>query len=224
MKCDVYGENSIIIFFDNEPSAKQTLFIRRIDEKISQQLDYLIDSVASYTTLVVFYNINKASYKKILKDINVILTTQTLEKDITPKINHHKILVCYEDILAPDLKRVLEYNNINKEELIKLHSKKTYTVYSVGFIPNFAYLGILENKIATPRLEKPRKKVFPGSVGIAQNQTGIYPTLSPGGWNIIGRTPQNLQIAGDIEFVIGDKVDFVAINIDEYINQGGKYE
>lgn len=224
MKLSVYGENSLIIFFDDEPSNEQALFIRKIDETLYKELDYLIDSIASYNTLVIFYDINKISYKKTIQDISAILEKQKIEKNIIPNVNNHKIFVCYEDILAPDINRVIQHNNINKEELIRLHTKKTYTVYSVGFMPNFAYMGILENKIATPRLKKPRAKVLSGSVGIAQNQTGIYTQISPGGWNIIGRTAQNLQINGGIKFLIGDTVNFTQISLEKYIADGGKYE
>lgn len=222
MKCDIYGENSIIIFFENEPCDEQTLLIHQIDKKICNELDYVIDSVASYTTLVIFYAINQSNYTKALKDISSIIKQQKLKDDVLDSIKHHKIYVCYDDVLAPDLNRVLQHNNISKKYFIKLHTQKVYTVYSVGFMANFAYLGVLENKIATPRLAKPRNQVLSGSVGIAKNQTGVYPTTSPGGWNIVGRTPQNLQIDGEIKFTVGDKVEFIAINIDEYKHQGGK--
>ena len=106
------------------------------------------------------------------------------------------------------------------EEIIDLHTSKEYIVYTMGFSPGFPYLGGLDSKLDVPRLKKPRIKVEKGSVGITGNQTGIYPIESPGGWNIIGRTPLELfNSTSDFPSLLkpGDKVKFFEITtLDEF--------
>jgi KipI family sensor histidine kinase inhibitor len=103
-----------------------------------------------------------------------------------------EIQVAYGDDFGPDLEFVAQHNNLTPEEVIQIHTSGTYLIYMLGFTPGFPFLGGLSEKIFTPRLEKPRQLVPAGSVGIAKNQTGIYPIDSPGGWQLIGRTPIKL--------------------------------
>ena len=103
-----------------------------------------------------------------------------------------EIPVCYGGDFGPDLARVAAQAKLSPEEVIKRHSKATYLVYLIGFAPGFPYLGGLPKELATPRHAKPRMAVPAGSVGIAGEQTGIYPQVTPGGWNLIGATPQRL--------------------------------
>ncbi len=100
--------------------------------------------------------------------------------------------VCYGGKFGPDLGFVATSNNLSEEEVIRLHCQPDYFVYMLGFSPGFPFLGGLPEALHTPRLESPRKKVPAGSVGIANGQTGVYPITSPGGWQLIGRTPLNL--------------------------------
>ena len=129
---------------------------------------------------------------------------------------HHKIIeipVQYGGDFGPDLKRMSKTLNISEEKIIQIHSSTKYRVHMIGFMPGFPYLGGLDSRISFPRLDEPRLAVPEGSVGIAGDQTGIYPFSSPGGWNIIGRTnlrlfdskknPPNLIISGSyIKFKI----------------------
>jgi inhibitor of KinA len=125
-----------------------------------------------------------------------------------------QIPIRYGGEFGPDLESVAKLHDISPEEVVNLHSSATYTVYFLGFVPGFAYLGGLPESIATPRLQTPRKQVPRGSLGIAGNQTGVYPCSTPGGWQIIGRTPleifrpdrENMSLLS-----IGDRVQFVPI-------------
>jgi inhibitor of KinA len=125
-----------------------------------------------------------------------------------------EIPIRYGDEFGPDLENVAKLHSISPENVVELHASATYTVYFLGFVPGFAYLGGLPEKIATPRLQTPRKQVPRGSLGIAGNQTGIYPCSTPGGWQIIGRTPlemfrpnrENMSLLS-----IGDRVRFVPL-------------
>ena len=127
---------------------------------------------------------------------------------------HHKIPVCYDPVFAPDIMLIAEQKGLTPADVIEIHVSKIYRVYMIGFLPGFAYMGSVDSSIATPRLEKPRQLVMAGSVGIAGNQTGIYPLDSPGGWNIIGRTPIKLFDINSRDpcyFNPGDTVQFMPI-------------
>ncbi len=113
---------------------------------------------------------------------------------------------------GPDLADVAEFHKISAGEVIEQHSSADYLVYFVGFVPGFAYLGGLPEELATPRLPSPRKLVPAGSLGIAGNQTGIYPIATPGGWRLIGRTPIPMFEDGRSILTAGDHVRFVPID------------
>ncbi len=130
-----------------------------------------------------------------------------------------EIPVCYGGAFGPDLDDVARQHALSPEQVVHLHTGGDYLVYMVGFMPGFAYLGGLPDAIATPRRSSPRTAVPAGTVGIGGQQTGVYPLESPGGWNLIGRTPLRVF---DIErpepalLVTGDRVRFRAISLDEF--------
>jgi inhibitor of KinA len=122
-----------------------------------------------------------------------------------------EIPVYYGGEFGPDLEDVANMHGLTPEEVIRIHSGVTYTVYFLGFVPGFAYLGEVPDRIATPRVAVPRKKVEAGSVGIADNHTGVYPFATPGGWRLIGRTPLKIfrpDRAAMSLLRIGDEVRF----------------
>lgn len=130
------------------------------------------------------------------------------------------IPVCYDDEFGIDLNQMAGQKQISKEEIVRLHTSKQYRVYMIGFLPGFSYMAGVDERLITPRKEQP-VNVVPGSVGIAGAQTGIYPFHSPGGWNIIGRTPVQLFDPASKELVklkAGDRVQFYAISREEYNN------
>ncbi|MCR4954135.1 MAG: 5-oxoprolinase subunit PxpB, partial [Treponema sp.] len=131
-----------------------------------------------------------------------------------------RIPVCYDDQeFAPDLKIVCDHAKLTKDEVIKLHSSIDYLIYMMGFLPGFPYLGGMDERLETPRLQTPRTKIPAGSVAIGGEQTGLYPVESPGGWNIIGRTPLkvfDLNRAPKFLYKAGDKIRFVPISRAEF--------
>lgn len=136
-----------------------------------------------------------------------------------PQQRRIEIPVCYAPPLAPDLELLCRKKNLDASTAIQLHCSSWYRVYLIGFLPGFAYMGKVDDIIALPRRSNPRVRVEAGSVGIAGNQTGIYPMESPGGWNIIGRTPLKLFDSGRKEPALlhaGDLVKFTQITLDEY--------
>ncbi len=131
-----------------------------------------------------------------------------------------KIPVCYGDEFGPDLAYVAEHNALNLDEVIDLHSQAEYLIYMLGFTPGFPFLGGLDKRLHTPRRETPRSEVPKGSVAIANGQTGIYPLSSPGGWQLIGRTPLTLfqpQKDQPISYNPGDRLVFTPISKEEYL-------
>jgi inhibitor of KinA len=139
--------------------------------------------------------------------------------DALPPPRTVDIPVCYGGELGPDLEDVARQHGIGAQDVIDIHVGGDYLVYMVGFMPGFAYLGGLSSRIATPRRQTPRTAVPAGSVGIGGEQTGVYPLVSPGGWNLIGRTPRRIFDIGRPEpalLVTGDRVRFHATSADEF--------
>ena len=130
-----------------------------------------------------------------------------------------EIPVCYGGEFGPDIDTVADANELKIAEVIELHCQPEYSIYMVGFTPGFPFLGGLSEKLFTPRLETPRTLVPEGSVGIANNQTGIYPIASPGGWQLIGRTPLKLFAPwrkNPFLYQAGDRLKFKPISAEEY--------
>ena len=155
--------------------------------KVDEELERLgaLDVVPAYSSIAVFFDAPPAK-GAIERTEYVIDNIDTLSlESSTPLFREHRIVVDYDGV---DLDRVASYAGIDVDEVINLHLKSEYTVAMIGFLPHFPYLIGLDKRIATPRLEEPRKAVPAGSVAIGGSQTGIYPAVSPGGWNIIGRT------------------------------------
>ncbi|RTQ93888.1 5-oxoprolinase subunit PxpB [Lysinibacillus telephonicus] len=177
--------------FGQEINLSTFQLVTAFDQFINKNCKrYIIETVPSYHMVTVFFN-RTISSDLLTKEIlamwekypvgNALNTT----KQIT-------IPVCYEEPFALDLDRVSKEINLSKEQIIEKHCEPLYTVFFIGFLPGFPYLGGLQKDLYIPRLEIPRKNVQKGSVGIGGQQTGIYPVDSPGGWNIIGKTPIDL--------------------------------
>lgn len=178
----------------------------------------------AYATLAVFYDIKKISRHTETSAFNFVkeYLQQLLEKQLQTSIQSSpvkKIPVCYDELFGIDLKEMSELHRLSINEIISLHTAVIYKVYMIGFLPGFAYMGSVDNKIITPRKDQPRLNVVAGSVGIAAAQTGIYPMDSPGGWQIIGKTPLQLfDTAKSTPCLLsaGDQVQFVSISLDEF--------
>ncbi len=142
-----------------------------------------------------------------------------LEEVKLPETRQVEIPVCYGSEYGPDLKDVAAMHGMTQGQAIELHASVEYLVYFLGFVPGFAYLGELPRELVTPRLATPRKKVPAGSVGIAGNQTGVYPFATPGGWRLLGRTPVPMFRAeqeGLSLLSIGDRVRFTPISPERF--------
>ncbi len=175
------------------------------------------EAVPTYRSLLIHYDPLCLTWDQVRALVTDLL--QKGEDLLPPKPRVVEVPVVYGGEFGPDIEFVAEHNGLALEEVIGLHSGATYTVYMLGFTPGFAYLGGLPAALATPRLPTPRKLVPAGSVGIAGEQTGIYPLATPGGWRLIGRTPVKLfALDRDPPVLLrpGDRVRFVPISDQEY--------
>ncbi len=138
---------------------------------------------------------------------------------LRPEMQIVSIPVCYGDEWGPDIDIVSSHTGLKTEEIIHIHSSREYPVYMIGFTPGFCYLGGMDERLKTPRRETPRVSIPAGSVGIAEMQTGMYPVESPGGWQIIGKTPLRLfapERENPFLYKAGDRIRFEPISMNEF--------
>ncbi|MGD8385856.1 MAG: 5-oxoprolinase subunit PxpB [Desulfobacteraceae bacterium] len=184
---------------------------------VEHPVEGVVEAVPAYRSVLVIYDplcVEMSVLQDRIEDRRVSAASTALSEKI-PK----EIPVLYGGRYGPDLDEVAAFHGLSPEEVVRLHTSLEFRVYMIGFIPGFPYMGELPETLATPRRETPRTSVARGSVGIAENQTGIYPMESPGGWQIIGRTPLSLFDAEKTPpstLVLGDSVQFVSISEEEF--------
>lgn len=182
----------------------------------------LIDLVPSYTTLMVHYDLLALSPQQARALIAEAMVD--LSPDAASAGRQHVLPVWYDPSVGPELALLAERSGLPVVEVIERHSQREYQVFALGFAPGFGFMGLVEEILAAPRIKTPRKRVPAGSVGIAERQTAVYPLQSPGGWNILGRTPAKLfdrEIDGYSLLQPGDTVRFEPVDHDEFIRLGG---
>lgn len=210
------GDQAIVLSFADTISEKVNRQIRQFTARIDQcPMPGIIEYVPAYTTITIYYNPLIIGYKEILAALQMI--AEDSPKQLEYKAVRKEIPVCYN---GPDLAYVAQHNGLTEEEVIRIHSETEYLVHMIGFVPGFPYLGGLDSRIATPRKEVPRLKIEAGAVGIAGEQTGVYPIATPGGWQIIGHTALqlfDLTKPNPSLLEVGDRVRFVPITYDVFI-------
>jgi len=179
--------------------------------------DGIKEIIPTYRSILVLYD-PAMTTPVVLQETLTAMEERLSDIEIPPpKIV--EISVCYGEEFGPDIDYVAESHDLTVAEVIRIHSEPEYLIYMVGFTPGFPFLGGLPEKLHTPRLETPRTSVPAGSVGIANNQTGIYPITSPGGWQLIGRTPLRLfapERKNPFLYQAGDRIRFKPISSEEY--------
>lgn len=222
------SENAISLEFGDEISEEILERITNLNDRIKRNpFAGLLSTVHAYTTLTLHFNplelLNAADLKgdTCLDKISAYINSINIESKYTPTTNDKiiHIPVCYDESFGLDLKEISSFYQFKKEEIIELHSSAVYTVYMIGFVPGFPYLGGLSEKLTAPRKENPRSLIPAGSVGIAGQQTGIYPLETPGGWQIIGRTPLKLFDANRQQPCLlkaGERIKFESISLNEF--------
>ncbi len=175
------------------------------------------EMVPAYNSLALIHRAGKIEYKTFSKELKEWYSQKSGDYAIEKYL--WELPVCYEGDFGVDLMEVAEKLGMSPKEVISLHTKHIYTVYGIGFLPGFMYLGGLPQSLEIVRRETPRLKVEQGSVGLAGKQTGIYPQESPGGWNLIGNCPVPLFNKDNENpcFVnVGDKIKFYSITKGEH--------
>lgn len=197
--------------------------VRQLQRRLEREcLDGVLETVPAYSSLLVVYDPLRAAPEALKRRIAALCEFELADSEKENKI--HEIPVVYGGEEGPDLDVVAAYHGISTDDVIRLHGGTVYRVYMIGFTPGYPYMGELPEALNTPRRETPRTHIPKGSVAIAQRQTGIYPVVSPGGWQVIGRTPATLFDArrdSPSLLAMGDQVRFVAVSATEAANWTG---
>ena len=233
-KVEPVSECNAIVYFGDQIDLSLT-------PKISQFVAYLqslshpalIEVIPSYTSVLIQYRPDMLSYEQLAGVLasysaHAEQASNSAEDELGHSDYQPKLIslpVYYGAEAGPDLASMAHDKGMSVEEVIQRHSQQVYTVCAIGFAPGFAFLASVDESIVTPRHSEPRKWVPAGSVGIANQQTAVYPNDSPGGWQIIGNCPLTLfqpDQSPMTPFQVGDKVQFSPISKDEFIAQGGQ--
>lgn len=212
------SDNSLLIYFDQHISLaahQQVAKLLRLLEL--QPISGIFNLHPAYCSVLVKFDALNLSHDELETRLRPYV--DRLDEIPLPEPRAREIPVCYGGEYGPDLEEVSEIHSLSVEQAIDLHVSTTYTVYFLGFVPGFAYLCGLPEALVTPRLATPRRRVPPGSVGIAGQQSGIYPFATPGGWRLIGRTPLAMfrPDRDAMSFLsIGDRVHFVPISPERF--------
>ena len=221
---EIAGESSLIIYFADQPSAQVSAQVCSAAALLPSLLGRdLVDLVPSYASLLVIFDAYATDHLDVRR--RILSSLQTLEDVLADSGKLVTLPVFYGAEAGPDLADLASRAGMTAAQVIALHSAAEYRVYAIGFAPGFAYLGEVDERIATPRLATPRRRVPRGAVAIADRQTAVYPAVSPGGWNLIGLCPQRLfdpLAEPSMPVQVGDKVRFEAIDEATFMALGGE--
>ena len=212
------SDQSLLVYFGEQITLEANENVRRLLHLLEQEPIPGVDNLhPAYCSLLVKFAALKWRHQELERQLRKYLGR--LNNVRLPEPRLVEIPVCYGREFGPDLDEVAAMHGITPERVIELHTSATYLVYFLGFVPGFAYLGELARELVTPRLLSPRRKVPAGSVGIAGNQTGVYPYETPGGWRLLGRSPLAMfrtDRDGLCLLSIGDRVRFVPVSRERF--------
>ncbi|WP_341665539.1 carboxyltransferase domain-containing protein [Vibrio sp.] len=222
---DPVAECSILIRFEAECSHKLSLLIGEISRYLANQLGAIIMNVTpSMDSILIDYLPHRVSIFEFIPYLEKLVTEaiKALPDDVDTQLI--ELPVYYHQDVGPEINQYYA-RGLSLDDIIGLHTKQEYTVSAIGFAPGFAFLSSIAESLRLPRKSTPRVKLPKGSVGIANNNTAVYPSDSPGGWNIIGNCPIDLYTPDKstiLPFSIGTKVRFKSISSDEFLHLGGR--
>jgi len=226
VKLQVAGENSLILYLgkdvDEATSARVHAAVAIIETALG---DHLLDLVPSYASILILFDMQSIDHMTVVKTLHKALAEPTTRAAV--KGRTVALPVYYSRETGIDLEPLAARAGLSVEQVIELHANTGYRVFAIGFAPGFAYLGQVDPRIAAPRLDTPRQRVPKGSVAIADRQTAVYPSESPGGWNLVGRCPVSLFDPTQepaMPIAIGDEVFFEPISRAQFLSLGGDLE
>ena len=185
------GDLALVAELGDAISPEINRKVRSLTDALEQgSIPGVFDFLPTYRSVLVYFDPLLVTSGEVEEGIERLL--ESAEATDTGKRHVVHIPTLYAGEMGPDIAFVAEHSGLDEQEVVKIHSSSDYLVYMMGFAPGFAYLGGLDERLATPRLQSPRTEIPPGAVGIAETQTGVYPVASPGGWQLIGRTPVKL--------------------------------
>lgn len=214
----ISGDSAVCVEFGNEITPEINHRIRAFKLALERaKVEGIVETVPTYRSLLVVYQPDVIGFHELTERFDQVMEEMGAIEIPAPTVI--EIPVLYGGEMGPDIENVASHNGKTVEEVIKIHTSEEYLVYMLGFIAGFPYLGGMSKEIATPRLKSPRVKIEGGSVGIAGEQTGIYPVASPGGWQLIGRTPLKMYDADREKPVLleaGQYIKFRSVTEKEY--------
>jgi inhibitor of KinA len=223
------GDAALFVQFQNSIDPAVHARVMQLFGRLQNAPAFIKDVVPAYGSLTIHYDVVALYDEKTSAFENLKRFLQTLLQNddcaIPLEQRAVRIPVCFDSPFAPDLESLASEKNLSVADFVQIFTATNYTVYMIGFLPGFAYMGKVDRRVAVPRKSNPRQNVAAGSVGIAGEQTGIYPLASPGGWNIIGRTPLTLFNKEENDPVLlrpGDSVTFYPITENESADYPGR--
>ena len=231
MKLMAAGDQVLVAEFGDRIDEAVNDQVHALAAKIEeQQIPGIGEVVPTFRSLLIYYDSYQLSYREAADKIEELARNLKTEQKTKKRIL--KIPCCYGVRFGPDLADMEQLTGLDRKEMIDIHSSVDYKVYMLGFLPGFAYLGGLDERIHVPRLKSPRLKISRGAVGIGGSQTGIYPMDSPGGWRLMGETPIDMYDPNREQPILvqaGDYIRFVPITIMDYYDirravLDGKYQ
>ncbi|GAX91545.1 5-oxoprolinase subunit PxpB [Effusibacillus lacus] len=212
------GDSAIVVQFGQTINLETHRKVRALAAYLDRHpFPGMVEYIPAFTTVSVFYDPCRTNYRTVCFVLEQIVSELVETQDLQPRTV--EIPVLYGGEFGPDLEFVAEHNGLTTSDVIEIHSSGEYLVYMIGFAPGFPYIGGMSERIATPRRPSPRLSIPAGTVGIAGMQTGVYPIETPGGWQLIGRTPIALFRPDDNPpslLQAGDIVRFRPISREEY--------
>lgn len=218
------GENALMLYLGKETCPRVASRVQAATAAVEQALgDDLVDLVPSYASLLILYNPMTTDHLAVAHRVRECLAGLADGDSAEGKLV--ELPVYYHPEVGEDLEGLAERAGMTVDEAIALHAGTEYRVYAIGFAPGFAYLGQVDERIAAPRLATPRQRVPRGAVAIADRQTAVYPAVSPGGWNLIGRCPVRMfdpQANPTMPVDVGDRVCFTPVSRARFLELGGE--
>ena len=195
MKISAVNESTVLVVFSDTVSPETADIIAQSVAMINQESDlFVIDMVPSYTSILITYDLTRIELRSFMSRLHHCLHQDNKSGQLPSSSVVIELPVYYGPEVSLDAEDISRHTGLSFDEVVSIHSSQEYRVYAIGFAPGFAYLGNTDSRIHIPRKSTPRLSVPAGSLAIAEQQTAIYPKSSPGGWQVIGRTPVNLII------------------------------